>query len=385
MSATQPSPFEQTLQRVQQLMYNLRDSASSGHHSQDFVLIRSEYLRVRTMFVSAAFALLALAWIAVDYVLLPSELFVSTAISRVPMAVGLLLVRSWAARSQNHPIQVRIAWFTLLMIPNLFYLAVALSTDCHVVTQAGYGFAPLLLTAFLGVFPFTLLESLSAGVLMLLTQAVVNYGSGQLEHLEGWQTLWLMSTVMLVSLWANHSQVSMLLRLYRQASLDPLTQLFNRRHLQARIRAITTRRQKMRTVGQSLEPVSLLMIDLDFFKRINDTYGHAVGDRVLTTFAQNLRKHLGPKDVGARYGGEEFCAVLVGSSLDEALQLAERIRLECHKNDIQLPDGEKLNYTISVGVTPLRFEEDIDVAFQRADKLLYQAKHNGRDRIQGGT
>lgn len=382
MNASAPrEPRPPARGRTAPLLYSLRDTASNSHHSPDFELIRSEYLRTRTLFVGVVFALLAPLWIAVDYALLPAGSFVPAAAGRVLMTAALLGALAYAARSRHHPVRVRKAWAALLLIPAAFYLALSMSASGPAAAQAGYGFVPLLLIAFLGVFPITIIESLGIGLPVLAVQVLVSLRLGQLATAQAWQDLWLLVMLLLISLWANHSQVSTLLRLYRQATLDPLTQLLNRGHLHEQLDGIAALRQRQRSAGERLAPLTMLMFDLDHFKAVNDTYGHAAGDQVLMAFARTLRRHLPAAAIAARYGGEEFCAALPGTPLAQALVLAEQIRAECRARPLALPDGRQVEFTVSIGATALRDDEAFDDLLQRADALLYQAKHAGRDRI----
>ncbi|KAF1020645.1 MAG: Response regulator PleD [Paracidovorax wautersii] len=386
MASTQHDPAPPRTGRLAPLLYNLRDTASSSHHSPDFELIRGEYLRTRILLVGIAFALLAPLWIGVDYLLLPPGSFAAAAVGRVLMAAGLLGTVAYAQRSRHQPQRVRRALVALLAVPALFCMGLLACAAGPAMEAAGYGFAPLLLVAVLGVFPLTLIESLSMGLVLLAVQVLASLLLGQLLSPHAWQNLWLMAVLLLIAAAANHSQISTLLRLYRQASLDPLTQLLNRGHLHEQLGAIAARRAQQHAAGLRPAPLAMLMFDLDHFKSINDTYGHAVGDQVLVAFARTLRRSLPPPPgICARYGGEEFCAVLPATSLAQALALAEQIRASCHAHPLTLPDGRQIDCTVSIGATALRDGETFDALLQRADQLLYQAKYSGRDRVDSNA
>ena len=152
---------------------------------------------------------------------------------------------------------------------------------------------------------------------------------------------------------------------------DELTGLFNRRHF-------------LRIASRELENMApgrqhgLALIDLDHFKRINDAHGHAVGDRVLQTFAAVARACLRDGDVIARYGGEEFVLLLPNTDADQFTACCERLREAFTKAE---PVGAKIdNLSLSAGMTLLVAGDDIDEALQRADQALYQAKRSGRNR-----
>ncbi|HBY86861.1 MAG TPA: GGDEF domain-containing protein, partial [Colwellia sp.] len=126
---------------------------------------------------------------------------------------------------------------------------------------------------------------------------------------------------------------------------------------------------------------SLIMFDLDRFKRINDNHGHAVGDRVLVNVAKVIQEELRTTDIVARFGGEEFVAVLPNIELSDAKNIANRVALSISCQVIILDDDTELKITSSVGVTQRRQGETLDETLKRADDLLYFAKNNGRDQV----
>ena len=128
--------------------------------------------------------------------------------------------------------------------------------------------------------------------------------------------------------------------------------------------------------------MSVVFIDLDHFKRVNDTYGHAAGDEVLKTIARRLLRNVRGFDTAARFGGEEFVIAMPDTPIDVAFTVADRIRVKISEDPITLPDGSQLSVTLSAGVAesvePGETPEDL---IARADKALYMAKHDGRDRV----
>jgi diguanylate cyclase (GGDEF)-like protein len=128
------------------------------------------------------------------------------------------------------------------------------------------------------------------------------------------------------------------------------------------------------------QPVAgaVLMADIDEFKRINDTYGHAVGDRVICTVAETMRSEVEAHGILARYGGEEFVAFLPQLSLTQAQQLAEQIRVAV-EDHIFLHDGKNLRFTLSIGVEQLDRAGTLDEILICADRALYEAKRSGRN------
>ncbi|WP_029404839.1 sensor domain-containing diguanylate cyclase [Stutzerimonas stutzeri] len=159
------------------------------------------------------------------------------------------------------------------------------------------------------------------------------------------------------------------------ASTDELTGLYNRRHF---LRKAEAELSRLRAGHQS----GLALIDLDYFKRINDLHGHAVGDRVLQTFASVARSCLRDGDILARYGGEEFVLLLPNTDAEQFGACCERLR-EAFAN-AQPPEGNMQagHLSLSVGMTLLREGDDLDESLQRADDALYRAKDNGRNRCE---
>lgn len=156
---------------------------------------------------------------------------------------------------------------------------------------------------------------------------------------------------------------------------DGLTQLFNRKYLEDSLRSEFTR---VRRYGGQL---SILLIDIDFFKDINDTYGHPTGDAVLIHLSGILTENLRASDVAGRYGGEEFAIVLPQTDTPGALTVTERIRTRIASAPVE-HDDDIVNFTISIGVSTLDDAvADPEALIKNADLALYRAKENGRDQI----
>lgn len=165
----------------------------------------------------------------------------------------------------------------------------------------------------------------------------------------------------------------------KHATLDALTGFYNRRQLEERIKqeASSAKRQKRNLCA--------IMTDIDFFKSVNDTYGHAAGDLVLKTVSKEIKNQLRDYDVAGRYGGEEFVILLPFTKLEEAQAVAERLRksVENKKIDIsKLHPGKKdISVTISLGVAEYNSKEYEKVFIRNADKALYKAKESGRNKV----
>jgi diguanylate cyclase (GGDEF)-like protein len=125
------------------------------------------------------------------------------------------------------------------------------------------------------------------------------------------------------------------------------------------------------------------VLDIDFFKKINDTYGHGLGDKVIIRVADALRAQCRRQDLFARYGGEEFVILMPNTYLNEAYTLAERIRQELENVVISIDQQQSVSFTVSIGIAEVDTETpDLQAAINRADKALYKAKNNGRNQSQ---
>ncbi len=163
--------------------------------------------------------------------------------------------------------------------------------------------------------------------------------------------------------------------LKQQAQVDPLTGAYNRRAFYAQSEKVLSRRVKKQGA------LSLILLDIDHFKSINDGHGHAVGDRVLRQLVDCVRGLLRGSDIFSRFGGEEFVILLPTTNLQEAMTIAERIRLAVEKTRFDLGDTEGC-VTISLGVSSIgktQASDAINGLIDEADKALYRAKHSGRN------
>lgn len=160
-------------------------------------------------------------------------------------------------------------------------------------------------------------------------------------------------------------------QLEEMARTDPLTGVFNRQGIEEAIKVGLTEWRLNR------KPLSIIMLDVDFFKEINDSHGHSVGDRVLAGLSELMQKNIRQDELLARWGGEEFVLVCRNAPLKQAGKLAEKLRSLVEGNRFE----NNIKVTVSVGVATLADGETLDQLFVRADKALYQAKHAGRNQI----
>jgi diguanylate cyclase (GGDEF)-like protein len=160
--------------------------------------------------------------------------------------------------------------------------------------------------------------------------------------------------------------------LYEQAIHDPLTGLYNRVYLADAARRLTAMHDRPGSAA-----LGALMVDIDHFKKVNDTYGHLTGDNVLRRVARAINAAVRPGDLAIRFGGEEFLVLLSGVDRDQSLAIGERLRAAAAEVG---DDGPAV--TISIGLALRHHGEPFDIVVKRADEALYQAKAEGRDRVQ---
>nr|WP_306667752.1 GGDEF domain-containing protein [Pseudoteredinibacter isoporae] len=166
-------------------------------------------------------------------------------------------------------------------------------------------------------------------------------------------------------------------QLMKMAAEDSLTSLYNR------LRLAEIFEREVRVAQRNEIALSLLLIDVDHFKQVNDRYGHDVGDRILIAVADLIREHSRQTDYGFRVGGEEFCLILSGAGLSAASGVAESLR-EAIENTEFTEGEEHLSVTVSIGVAEFLLDaNDLDGLYRCADQRLYQAKTEGRNRVVG--
>jgi len=170
----------------------------------------------------------------------------------------------------------------------------------------------------------------------------------------------------------NHMNIK---RLETEVTIDPLTNCYNRRALSKYIEHDIANIQRY---GGEL---SAIMMDIDHFKSINDSYGHPIGDQVLKEISNLLRTSVRKSDYISRYGGEEFVLILPHTKLFNAVELAEKLRKKIENYEIILGDYKKIKITVSFGVAALRTGSDKNSLLREADEMLYKAKLAGRNKV----
>ena len=165
-------------------------------------------------------------------------------------------------------------------------------------------------------------------------------------------------------------------KLIEQANRDPMTNLYNRRYFNEIIKSL------LLIAKRTSQLFSLIIIDIDDFKNVNDTYGHSVGDRVINDLADIFRNTVRNSDISVRFGGEEFVIILPNTHLKEAEIIAKKLKDIVENNTIILKDGSRIKFTISLGVSQIQQDdESVETVLHKADEALYQAKNSGKNTI----
>jgi len=170
-------------------------------------------------------------------------------------------------------------------------------------------------------------------------------------------------------------RVLMLARLQELAITDGLTTLYNSRYFYKQLDSEVDRSKRYN------HPLTLLFMDIDYFKHYNDTYGHMEGDKVLTRFGKVIKSCLRKMDTAYRYGGEEFTVILPETSMGEVMTVAKRIKEAIENEEFSPQSGKSISMTISIGVAQYCPDERISTFVQRADKAMYLSKQRGRNQI----
>lgn len=170
-------------------------------------------------------------------------------------------------------------------------------------------------------------------------------------------------------------RASMLRKLEKLAITDDLTGLYNFRHFYTQLESEVMRANRYSS------PLSLLLMDIDHFKRFNDRYGHLEGDKVLARIATITQSCLRTTDSAYRYGGEEFTIILPETSWKEAENVGQRIRAKIESESFMPAEGKKVTVTISIGVTQYAEKEKLSTFIRRSDEAMYASKQDGRNRV----
>lgn len=342
---------------------------------------RAHMLVGRVRLFACLFSILTPLWIVVDLYTLPSPLSWQLAALRL-LASAAFFILTQRLRPDGTLWQAWRGMALLFAIPSLFYLASHLLLAQYSlegvpgIISAGYGFLPFVLLAGLAIFPLTLAECAVFALPVLLAHLLSGYLQWPtLAAPLFWGAFWLQVLIAAVSALACTTQLTFMMVLVQQAVRDPLTGVFSRRSAEEMLELLAEQ------AVRNAMPLTVVFIDLDHFKSINDRYGHAAGDQTLKRLASHLALQLRKSDILCRWGGEEFLLLLPNTSVAQTRVLLRRLR----RLGMGLrPDG--LPLTASMGVAEWQQDgaSDWRLLLALADERMYLAKEAGRDRVVYG-
>lgn len=314
-------------------MLKLSEFWSARAHSEDFTLTRMGFMTVRLRLLTCLLMAGLPSWALVDWLTLPAIQFEALFQVRIfcLLALSPLIPLSYLIHFKRERMKLALGYLMAVMM--LFSLICLHSFGADQEMQAGYMAFPICSSACSPSSPFPspsacswrgILATMLAGNWLLVGQP--------LWSVQTLNRVWLLGLFAIASAWVQCGQLNMLLQLYRESTTDELTGMMNRRLLMKQLekaRAAMIRKQA---------PFAVLLLDLDRFKRINDTFGHLAGDAVLKEVAATLSEQLEPGMVLGRYGGEEFAILLPGcTDLAQAKRVAERLRVAVEARLVKAP------------------------------------------------
>jgi diguanylate cyclase (GGDEF)-like protein len=357
----------------------LYELLSTKNHGQSITRHRSAIIQSRVFFFCVVFSVLVPAWSIIDLFFLPSTLWGGLITMRLISGIIFALL-AWRARYEVTLFRARFLLAGMLAVTPLFYLTSDYFIESYVLDDseqivAGlYGLLPFVMVAGLTLFPLTLSEFLAYAVPIFLLILIVSFPETVEMVAPAVSTIWLLILILGVALFSALIQLRYMLSQVSRASYDVLTGVLTRR---AGIEMLDLQFRLAHLNGSSL---SLLYLDLDHFKSVNDTFGHEKGDGVLKTAAQLIGKMVRKGDSVIRWGGEEFIVILPTADHNEANDVVIRMM---DAGVGMRPDGEPV--TASIGISELQFDQAKDWKSQveLADQRMYHAKSSGRARSVG--
>jgi diguanylate cyclase (GGDEF)-like protein len=373
---------EANLQSLLQIGRLPADLVSSQGHDTLLVHYRMRSLSTRVGAMLMFLAIATLAWIPIDVALFNTNwsVVVPLACGRVVTAAAFMAIGSAQARGscQHQPIEA--LGLTILVGLGFFFFAHAVvgHSDEAVVASVGhaqYMLMPVALAVGISLFPLTLMEATALALLPLLAfvAETLLFDGSRIWMFPGLAAL-LMCLIMLTTATSAMSQLALLKELFEKSAFDPLTRAVSRL---AGTELLHILFEHSRRAG---EPLSLLLLDLDRFKAVNDSYGHEAGDQLLREAVASVARRLRAQDAVIRWGGEELVIVLPNTNAEEAARLAAEL---CRHGLALRPDGAP--QTASIGLAE-RIEDQAGhwrELVETADIRMYTAKTLGRSRLQG--
>jgi diguanylate cyclase (GGDEF)-like protein len=355
---------------------------------------RAAVINQRTQAVAAIFAALTVAWIVVDAAVFEPSLWLALALCRVAASAGFMMI----ALRRSDPRDMRVALWNaggLFAVPVVFFavstalLARFEPTETSVSVAVAYQGLPFIVAAGLSIFPLTAKEHLILGAVLLAAfgaMIAITGGVAQgwpdsgliwlANHRGGWSlgAVWLLILIAVLAGTAGVLQLQLLFVLIERSARDGLTGLLTRRFGEE------TLDLQFHTAMRTNGPLSLVFIDLDHFKSINDRYGHEAGDEVLRNAARHIVAALRRQDAAIRWGGEEFLLLLPNTGSESALSAVMRL---ARAGLGTRPDGRPLTASIGLAERTRDSAPDWQGLAELADRRMYAAKASGRNCVAG--
>ena len=332
----------------------------------------------RVQLLSALFALLVPAWSIVDLLVFDAATARAMVFLRIASAVAFTALAWPRELSADAPYrQSLLLLFCMLMVPPLFYLLSTqfihpadLNSQQHLLAEL-YAYMPTIVLGGLSIFPLTALETLVLALPVIGTAAAgLLLGGTHFSLAQHGSTLWFMVMMVGVAMFSGMSQCHYMATLVQKATTDPLTGAYTR-HSGCEALDLLFR---LTSLGD--KPMTVIFLDIDHFKSINDEFGHDAGDRALQVFAEGIRTILRRSDLLIRWGGEEFIILLPDTPVANLQQLLTRLR---HDSFGLRPDGRPVTASIGVAESSVDDAANWQALVALADQRMYQAKHQGRD------
>lgn len=360
---------------------DLRGIIVPWHNSPLVQSHRAELIIIRVRLIAALFALLTPLWCVVDQFFMPESVVWDLLIGRFISAAAFAIL-ALSYRKSDRALHAYIALGGLFLIPTLFFVFASLllgdikGEGIAVSLISGYHLLPFLIAAGLSVFPLTAIEGFIFAIPVVTVQwlSTIVLGDGLIEEQLG--LIWLIILIVGVAGLSGMTQLHYLSEIVTKSAHDPLTNAYNRMTGEEFMEKYYSLARRNNTA------FSLVFIDIDNFKSINDTWGHEVGDTMLEQVSTALSSQLRKEDSLIRWGGEEFILALPMSSREETAEMISR--LGAHGLGLR-PDDTAL--TASVG-SACNINDEIDVLselIQLSDERMYKAKQSGRNRYCDGS
>lgn len=331
----------------------------------------------RVRLLAFLFAVLTPFWSIVDLIVFPFPLWLSLATTRIAASAAFASLLLF--RPDGNLFNAWRAMALLFAIPTVFFVISYLLLGHYNLTAmsaamgAGYAFLPFVLVAGFSVFPLTLVENVVFACPILIAEGIA--GMSRWRGLD-WPSFagafWLLVLIIGVSTLAGMSQLAFMVALVRQAIYDPLTGAFSRRSGEEMLDL------QLVLACRNNQPLTVGLIDIDYFKDVNDRFGHEAGDRILRQFVQHIRDSLRRGDILIRWGGEEFLLLMCNVDISQAASALQRLR----RIGLGMrPDGSPLTASIGLAERITDSTDEWRVLVEAADARMYLAKQGGRNQV----